>query len=744
MAGGELTPAMYARAELSKYQTGLRTCRNFEVLRSGGVSNRAGSKFIAEQKDSAARGRLAKFVFNTDQTYVLVFENLVLRIVKQGGILVSGGLPYELASPYVSADLRALYFTQSADVVTITHPSYATRELRRTGDTSWSFSLKTYAPSIDAPTGLSNTAGAGTANGWVVTALKADTYEESVASAVTEGLAASGTVNWSAVTGAVEYWIYKRKNGKFYYAGSSATTSFVDPGTIVLDESQTPPIPRDPFDAVDKYPSVSSYYQQRLLLANTNNEPEKIWASRSGSFNNMTISSPSQEDDAITWNNAGRQVNAVRHMFDLQQLVVMTAGAIYVAQGDADGTLLPGKINPVRLAGHGVSTVVPVEVGESLVYVQARGSIVRDLKNEVQSTGYQGRDLTVFATHLFSGYTIEAMDYAETPNSIVRAVRSDGVLLGLTYLREHEIWGWHRHDTDGLYEDVVTVPEGDEDATYVLVRRIIGGVTRRYIERFASRRVVAVEDSFFVDSGLSYDGQNTTSTTLTLSTGSGWTVNDDITVNASGAVFTAADVGNKFVLRVGDYSVEVSVDTYVSAIAFTGRTNRNVAPSLQGVATDDWSKAVDELSGLDHLEGKTVAVLADGGEQTPQVVVGGSITIPRAASKIHVGLPYDSDLETLSIEVTGAPTLVAKPKLVRGVNILVESSRGLMAGTDVDNLREWKQRGTELMGNPTDIFTGVVEVNLSSTYNDNGRVFIRQSSPLPLSILSITPTLEVE
>ena len=744
MAGGELTPAMYARAELSKYQTGLRTCRNFEVLRSGGVSNRAGSKYIAEQKDSSARGRLAKFVFNDIQTYVLIFENLVMRIAKQGGILVSGGLPYELVTPYVSANLRDLYFTQSADVITITHPSYQTRELRRTGDISWSLGLKTFAPSISAPTGLSNTAGAGTANGWQVTALKADTYEESIASVTTEGLAVAGTVNWSAVTGAVEYWVYKRSNGKFYYIGASTTTSFVDPGTIVADQSQTPPIPRDPFDAANKYPSVSSYYQQRLLLANTNNEPEKVWTSRSGSFNNMTISSPSQADDAITWNNAGRRVNSVRHLFDLQQLLIMTTGGIYVAQGDAAGTLLPGHINPLKLANHGVSSVVPVEVGESLVYVQARGNIVRDLKNEVLSTGYRGRDLTVFATHLFSGYSIEAMDYAETPNSIIRAVRSDGVLLGLTYLLEHEIWGWHRHDTDGKYEDIVTVPEGSEYATYVLVLRTINGQAKRYLERFASRKVVAVEDSYFVDSGLSYDGKNASATTLTISTAGGWTVNDDLTVNASGALFTAADVGNKFVLRSGTNSVEVAVVTYISPIAFSGRSSRDVPALLQNIATVDWSKAVDELSGLGHLEGKTVAILADGGEQTPQVVVSGSITIPHAASKIHVGLPYDSDLETLSLEVTGAPTLVAKPKLVRGVNILVESSRGLTAGIDANHLREWKQRGIELMGNPTDIFTGVVEVNLDSTYNDNGRVFIRQSSPLPLSVLSITPTLEVE
>ena len=793
-AGGEIAPSLGARSDVVKYQTGLRTCRNFFVQRHGGIANRPGTRYVAAQASSAARGRLIKFVFNADQTYVLLFENQRMRVVRDRAVLLCGTLTayngatayvpgdkvasggvnyycianttgnappnatywyampadgtYEIPTPYLTADLDTLQYDQSGDVVTLMHQSYAPRELRRTGHTTWVLASITFAPSIAAPTGVANSGAAGATTSWVVTTVKAETLEESLQSTATTSSAtpSSGspiTVSWSAVTGAAEYNIYRALNGIYGYVGTAAGTSFSDTGALP-NTAETPPTARNPFSGSGNYPATGTYYQQRKVYAATANNPEKVEASRSGMFKNFTRSSPIQDDDAVSWSMAGRQVNEIRHMVEIGQLVMLTAGAEWVIQGNAAGALVPGEVNPTPIAYNGSSTVSPAIVDSSLIYVQARGTKVRDLRYVVQSTGYEGRDLTVFGAHLFDGYTITRLDYANVPHSIVWAIRDDGTLLGMTYLREHELWGWHRHDTgaDGVFEDVCVVPEGNEDAVYVLVQRTIDGATVRYLERFDSRVSRWTDfdtQAFFVDCGLTYNGRNTTATTMTLSGGTDWTIYEALTLTASAGFFTAGDVGNAIVLHYDDdtLSVTLTITGYTSATVVTVQASRTVPAGVRSVAVSTWSKAVDELAGLDHLEGESVAILADGSVETQQVVTAGAITLPRPYSVIHIGLPIEADAETLAIDSVTSETLQDKRKLVRSVTLQVESSRGIYAGIDFDNLREANY------GDPIEQFTGAVEIALDSTWNDNGRVCVRQSDPLPLTILAAIPDVSV-
>lgn len=793
-AGGELAPSLGARSDVVKYQTGLRTCRNFFVQRHGGIANRAGTRFVAEQASSAARGRLIKFVFNADQTYVLLFENQRMRVVRDGAVLTCGTLAayngatayvpgdkvlsggtnyycianttgnappnatywyampadgtYEIPTPYLSADLDTITYDQSGDIVTLHHGSYAPRELARTGHTTWVLSTITFAPSIAAPTGLANTGAAGAVTSWVVTAIKSETLEESLQSSATSTSAtpSSGspiTVSWSAVSGAAEYNVYKALNGVYGFIGTAVGTSFSDNG-IAANTAETPPASRNPFSGAGNYPRTGTYYQQRKVFAATSLKPESVEASRSGMFHNFTRSSPIQSDDAVSWSMAGRQVNEIRHMVEVGQLVMLTAGAEWVIQGNASGVLAPGEVNPTPIAYNGASTVMPAIVDNNLIYVQARGTKVRDLRYEVQSTGYAGRDLTVFSAHMFDGYTITRLDYAQVPHSIVWAIRDDGTLLGMTYLREHEIWGWHRHDTGaaGMFEDVCVIPEGTEDAVYVLVRRTIDGATVRYLERFDSRISRWTDfpvEAFFVDCGLTYNGRNETATTMTVSGGTDWTIVEALTLTASASFFTAGDVGNAIVLRYDDedLTVTLTITGYTSGTVVTVQASRTVPAGVRAVAVSTWSKAVDSLAGLDHLEGETVAILADGSVETPQTVTAGAITLQRPYSVVHVGLPIEADAETLSLDVLNAETLQDKRKLVRSVTLQVESSRGITAGIDSTALQDANY------GDPMELFTGAVEVPLSSTWNDNGRVFVRQSDPLPLTILAAIPDVSV-
>jgi fibronectin type 3 domain-containing protein len=752
-AGGEIAPALYARSDQAKYQSGLQTCENFIVMRHGGVANRPGTKFVCEVKTSSAKVRLIRFAFNAAQTYVLEFGNLYMRVIKNGVQLTVSGSPYEIVTPYVTADLATLNYVQSGDVITIVHPNYAPRVLARTGDTAWTLSAITYAPSISAPTGLALNHSAGTTTYYKVTSVKAETFEESeptaeIGSNHTVTNSQPMVISWNTVSGAGEYNVYKKKNGVFGYIGYTTGLSFTDDG-LIPDVTDTPPIPRDPFPSAGNYPSTTAFYQQRAVFAATNNAPEKVWLSRAGSYKNFTYRSPIQDDDAITFTIAGRQVNRVQHLVEVNQLLILTSGGEWLVLGDGDGAIRPTAINLRQQGYNGSSGMAPIVIANNALYVQARGSVVRDLRYDFGSDGYTGRDLTVFAPHLVDGYQLLAWDYQQIPHSVVWSVRDDGTLLGLTYVKEHEVWGWHRHVTDGVFEDVCCVSEGTEDAVYVVVNRTIGGVTKRFIERFARRHTSEVfditTDAFFVDCGGTYNGTNATATTITATSYTGTTVQTIQTLTASSSTFIAGDVGNAFDLTIAGTKIRFTVLEYVSGTVVRVQPNKNLpASGFVGVASATWTRCVDEVTGLTWLVGKTVSILADGNVHPARVVDGtGKITLERPAGIVHAGLPYTSTFKTLQIDSPNAETLVDKDKLIHRVSLFVESSRGVWAGPDVDHLRELKQRRLEPYADPVDMTTGIVEVQTVAQWDRNGQIVVQQQDPLPITVLAVVPQVTV-
>jgi hypothetical protein len=154
----------------------------------------------------------------------------------------------------------------------------------------------------------------------------------------------------------------------------------------------------------------------------------------------------------------------------------------------------------------GASNVQPAVTGNSILYSQDRGAGIRELSYSWEAQTYRTVDASIMAPHLFSGYTISDLTFSRSPYQVLWVVRSDGVLLGLTYVPDQQVLGWHKHTTDGSFESVCVIAEGTEDVLYAVVNRTIGGNTKRYVERLHSRQFENQEDAFHVDSGLSYDG----------------------------------------------------------------------------------------------------------------------------------------------------------------------------------------------------------------------------------------------
>lgn len=890
-AGGIIGPELAGRADQAKYQTGLKDALNVIVQRYGGVTNRPGSKYLATARYGDTYPiRLVKFVFNASQTYVLEFGQQYMRVYRAGGAVVPSATAwsalttylegdmvslagttyycilghlnhtppnatywapmtagyYEIPTPYAAADLREIQYVQSGDVVTLVHPDYAPRELRRTAHTAWTLSLKSFAPGVSRPTNCTGTKGGAGGNSYryQITAFNKDTLEESYAGRETalvitgatqanpcqitiaahpyntgdevyidsvggmtqlnaqtyvltktgantftlDGVNSTGFTAYTAGgTAARPYvrldaaaapttsnphvltannpgegfglWIYRYKDGVFEFIGeangnaSAATISFSDTN-IGGQANLTPPIEKDWFDVTGAYPSTVTYVQQRLALANSDDSPERIWLSQVGNFSNFSRSSPTQSDDAVEFQLAGRQVNAVRHVIEVGgRMVVLTDSAEWTIAGGSDGVIRPGEINTKQQGYDGAASIAPVIIGNTALYVQARGSFVRDLRYDYTSDGYQGRDLTIFCPELFDGYGIVAFDYQKIPHSVAWIVRDDGSMLGCTYVRDHDVWGWHRHLTAGgndTFEDVCTVPEGNEDAVYVAVRRTVNGVATRYVERLAARTFTDIAvDAFFVDAGLTYDGRNTGATTMTLTGGTAWNETEELTCTASVASFVSTNVGDQVVFYVTEIDPDTglsetaryacTITSYTSTTVVKMRPDRTLPASIQAIATTSWALAVDEVSGLGHLEGRTVTALCDGNVNPDMVVASGKVTLATPSVIAHVGLPYTARIETLDAENLQGETWTDKKRKIHAVSIKVKDTRGMWLGVGDGELFEHEDEQAEDYDDPIPLFSGLITENVDTTWEKTGKVVVEQRDPLPMTILSIIP-----
>lgn len=679
---GEIAPALRSRADMNKYQSGLALCENFIVRPQGGIYSRPGTRYVGELADSTRRARLIPFSFNTEQTYALVFEHLKMRVIKDGGYVLAGGGPaiFEIATPYTEAQLSRLSFTQSADVMTICHPSHDPRNLSRTADDAWMLSVINYAPTVAAPvqnptTPIGINPGTNTqTHHYVVTAVDINGVESLASNSavfINSGLTSTfgAVITWSAVAGADYYRVYKvtnTQNTQIYgWIGDSKILRFEDYNKAP-QLSDSPPEDRRPFNGSNNKPAAVNYYQQRQIFANTNNEPQTVYTTQVDNYVSLRTSNPLRDDDAVTFTIAGRQVNEIRHILSLDSMILLTSGGEWLVTEGQDKVFAPATVGVRIQSYNGAAWVPPVVVNSTALYIQEKGSKLRDLGYEFSSDKYTGNDLSIMSEHLFDGFQIEEMAYAAEPYGVVWCVRDDGALLGLTYQREHQVWGWHKHTTLGEYESVITIAEDDRDAVYMIVKRNINGSDVRYVERMEPRYVDESKNAFFVDSGLSYNGSPATT-----------------------------------------------------------------------------------ISGLDHLEGEDVAVLSDGNVVKDLTVSGGQIELPRAASVVHVGLPYTPVIETLDVDIPSlTESFKGKTVSISRVLLEFERTRGGWVGPVNDDgstgeMREIKPRFQSDGYDSIKLKSDKRDVVIEPGWPLGGQLRVEQRDPLPMSILSVVPEVDI-
>lgn len=659
---------------------------------------------------------------------------------------------YSIATPYAAADLFRLKFVQSADVMTITHPDYQQRELSRTDHDSWSLATLSFAAGISPPSSgftLIEAGGGGSADSkgyrYVVTSVAKD-GSESEASAIQAKVATNALdsvhrieISWDSVSGADYYNVYKEnsyESGVFGFIGEAdedGSPEFKD-YNFGPDMSVTPPIANDPFDDADDYPSCVTYHQQRLVFGAANNNPQTVWFTKTGDFDNMDRSRPTRDDDSIEATLASRQVNEIRHLVSIDDLIALTSGGIWKIEGDQDGVITPSNLNFRTQGSWGCSHVRPLVIGETALFIQDKGSRIRDLAYTFELDRYSGNDLTVLARHFFEGKEIVDWDYAAEPYGIVWAVRNDGVLLALTYLKEQQVFAWSQHTTDGEFESVTSISEGDDDAVYAVVKRKINGSDVRYIERLNTRIWDDIEDHFAVDSGLTYEGEGYEI--------SGATQADPVVITANGHGHSSGDTV---------YLKNITGMTELNGRLFTVANTTANTYELQGIDGTSYGAYVSggesrvtttTISNLHHLEGETLVALGDGNVMEDLTVSDGEVTLPIACSKVHIGLGYNCDFQTLEVSFQG-DVVQGRKKQVSTVSLRVLESRGLAAGRNATDAKEFKERSAANGYGNIDPITGQQTITITPKWNDFGQVFVRQRYPLPATVLAVVPEIVV-
>ena len=659
--GGELSPRLDGRNDLQKYSTGCKTLENMIIFPHGSAARRSCTQFVAEVKDSSKETRLIPFEFSTTQTYMLEFGNQYIRFYKDNGQILSGGSAYEISSPYLESELFDIKYAQSADVMYLCHPNHPVKKLARTGHTSWTLTSVefTNGPFMDhnietttmtashtnaGQTGtltLSSTTGVNSNQGWLSTDVGRLVHMLDGHVKIT-GYTSSTVVNMEVISD---------------ISNGSATTDFA----------------LGSFSDTTGYPSCVTFFEQRLVFAATLSQPQTLFFSKSGDYENMddNYHGVVADDDSIIYTIASNQVNAIRFMTATRTLIIGTAGGEFaVSGGGTDIAITPTNILIKKQSNNGAANVDALAVGNATLFLQRARRKLRELAYNFDVDGYVAPDLTILAEHISEG-GFKQLSYQQEPNQVIWCARNDGQLVGLTYQREQQVVAWHRHIFGGVFgssnsvcDSVATIPTDDSEyQTWVIVKRTINGATKRYVEYIHEYDFDETDDTSFnfLDSQLSYSGS-----------------------------------------------------------------------------------AVTNISGLAHLEGQTVSVLADGATHPDKVVSSGAIVLERAASKVKVGLSYTSLLQTMRIDA-GAQngTSQSKTKRIYEITARLYESIGVEIGPDLTNMERIPFRSSaNAMNSGINVFTGDKEIEFRGNYETDGFIFVRQTQPLPLTILSLYPKLQ--
>lgn len=742
---GELSPKMLSRSDVSQYSKGCRHLENFIVTPYGAVERRPGLKFVAQAKYPDKNVRIIRFVYSRDIAYVCEFGDLYIRFFRNSApVLTDDGAVFEVVSPYLDTELNGIQFIQSADVMTIVHPAHPVMELKRIAVNNFTLTEKEFQyppvlePNIDDEFTITPSEREGDIT---LTASKAAFSEGNVGgffqivhtrqeneiekdfyeNGVTDTLEVFGY--WSFVTrgtwsGTVtiqrsfdngntwrDFRVYSSAKDQNHVTDGNEENENVlyrvkmedyqpsDTGTLRLcrvqlvnpdfstngvvkitgvtsPETANATVIRKLGDTVATnewnegawsfrrgFPRTIAYFEERMVFGGNDYRPQTVWGSKTGDWDNFLLGE--RDDDAIEFTLASDTVNTICWLCQHDALIIGTVDSEWtLSASDSAAALTPSNFSVKRQSVYGSAGIVGQMVGETVLFVQQGARKIREFVFQWEKNGYVSPDMTVLADHITeSGVRETALQ--QLPDSILWCVLNNGSAAALTYERDQEVVGWHKHITAGTFLSVCTIPVSNEHQVFFAVKR----GENVCIEVMAPRRFDRVENAFFVDSGITVSGRGMTA-----------------------------------------------------------------------------------VSGLDHLEGQTIAILADGAELPPATVIDGSITLQVPADLVTAGLAFTSIASPMPIEI----------EMQNGSSILRKKSVGTLKVRVYDSVGgelkcgegDWQQIiSRDILIDDMDaairLKSEIVSLNMLSGSDDSINISVRQNSTLPFNMSCLVAIYDV-
>lgn len=655
----------------------------------------------------------------------------------------SGGSAEVLVSyvgVWTESQLPEVRYAQSGDTMYLTHPSWPPYTLTRLSNTAWLMSVFSttagpFQPEIPAVTTLSVArTGAGPY-----------TYTFTAGSAIFVDCTATGykqRIRYQITTGAGTAWY----DGELTF--TSTTVAYVSNEAAMSTATPYNTEYRLGLWYIANYPSFVLFHEDRLCFGGYTDFPGHVDLSETGGYTSFSIFEPDStviDSNALSLTLAQRELDlAYWGMSDENGLFIGTTDSEFVIRVSNYGeALTPTNANAKQILSHGSSGVAPIQAGKAILFVQGLGRKLRELL--ASSDRAIAEDLTRAAEHI-SIDGIDELVYQKEPFPIVWAVRGDGALLSMTYERIGDTLkvGWAEHWIGGVSDAagnpamveslcVLKDDTGTREELWLVVKRYINGSTKRYVEIMSPffTGEYDQEDATFVDSFLTYDAPKTiTGATkanpcVVTSVAHGFSNGDYVLINGISGMTELN--GNSYLIA------NVAANTFeLSGIDSTSYTTY--------VSGGEARKKVTTISGLNHLEGQTVQILADGAPQAEKTVSSGAITLSSRAAKVHIGLGYTSKMKLLRTNLS-APGQSGHGKIRRVSEVILDLYRtlGMKLGKSFDSLNtvQFRTTGT-VMGHAPDLFTGFKREAINFDHDQDNQICIQQDQPTPGTIRAIT------
>lgn len=480
---GEISPRLLARIDLAAYNKATKTMENAYSLIYGGATKRRGTLYIGALFNEAQAGRLIPFMFSNSNTFMLLLNGGKLQILKNLAFVeTSPGVRYQLNIPYTETELKDVQYAQSGNTMYLVHPNHPPKLLQRITDTNWTLTNIPFTYHAVSTVTFSNA--------FITFKIinGSNKFNEGDRFTITTSAGAIATISAPILAGGTP-----PGNGAIAGVASmpGSTTTETWNITCILSTAQrqewtvsgsvsgAAPV----YWKAGDYPQTVSFFEQRLFFGGSKQFPQHIWGSAASDYLNFTVGN--LDSDGVVNQIAGNDYNAITHLVSARSLLPLTSTTEFSFSGPSNYAISSISSNIIKAHTYNDSNYIkPLRIGQEVVFVQRDGRKLRGISYSVTEDANVAPDITLFAEHLTRNATFKDMAFASNPDYIAWLVRSDGTLCSLTLARDVETTSWARHKTVGAFENVGTVPGLTADDVYLIVRRTVNGVTRRYLEYF--------------------------------------------------------------------------------------------------------------------------------------------------------------------------------------------------------------------------------------------------------------------